>query len=316
VSQWMGIELRHLAALRAIVEEGSFNRAALRLGYTQSAVSQQIGALERIVGHRLLNRQIGSNKVSLTPAGERFLAHADRLLDGLLTAEADLADLRRGGGERLAVGTYQSVGVRVLPEVLRRFSATWPGVDVQLVESWSDDELLAQLRRGDLSLTFATAPVAGRAFEWVEVLTDPVVLLARADSPLAGKAAVRPRDLAEVPLIGYHQCKSLAVLIDEFFKRDGLKPRFVHVADENGLIQALVRSGVGAAVVPRMAVDERDEEIRAVELALPKVARSIVLAWHRDRGRSLAATSFVEMAQKACARVEAELVEEARQVAH
>ena len=310
----MGIELRHLAALRAVIEEGSFNRAALRLGYTQSAVSQQIGALERIVGHRLLNRQIGSNKISLTPPGERFLAHADRLLDGLLTAEADLADLRRGGGERLAVGTYQSVGVRVLSHVLGRFSTTWPGVAVQLVESWSDDELLDQLRRGELTLTVATAPVIGRAFEWVELMTDPIVLVVQADSPLAGKTAVRPRDLAELPVIGYSQCKTTAI-VSEFFRRDGISPRFVHIADENGLIQALVRSGVGAALMPRLAVDQRDEEIRMVDLAPPQVARTMLLVWHRDRGRSLAATSFVEMTQRACARVAARLFEDAQPLA-
>lgn len=310
----MGIELRHLAALRAIIEEGSFNRAALRLGYTQSAVSQQIGALERIVGHRLLNRQIGSNKVSLTPAGERFLAHADRLLDGLLTAEADLADLRRGGGERLAVGTYQSIGVRVLPEVLSRFSVTWPGVDVQLVESWSDDELLDQLRRGDLNLTVATAPVAGRAFDWVELMTDPIVLVVHADSQLARAATIRARDLAEVPLIGYSECK-ISALVSGFFRRDGISPRFVHTADENGLIQALVRSGVGAALMPRLAVDDRDAEIATVGLGPPEVARTVVLAWHRDRGRSLAATSLVEMMQKTCARVAAALFVAAEPVA-
>jgi DNA-binding transcriptional LysR family regulator len=314
MSRWMGIELRHLAALRAVIEEGSFNRAALRLGYTQSAISQQISSLERILGHRLLNRQIGSNKISLTPAGERFLGHAERLLDGLLAAEVDLETLAAEPGASIAVGTYQSVGVRVLPQVLRQFASAWPDVRVELIESWSDDELLDRLRRGEVQLAFATAPLPGGTFEWVEMLSDPIVLVVDAGSPLAAQPFVHPRDLADLPLIGYRQCKAIGVVAD-YLRAHRLAPRFVHAADENGLIQGLVRSGAGAALMPRLAVDERDEETKVLELAPPGIARTIVLAWHRDRGRGLVARAFVDLTERACARVAAQLTGDARRAA-
>jgi DNA-binding transcriptional LysR family regulator len=314
MSRWMGIELRHLAALRAVIEEGSFNRAALRLGYTQSAISQQISSLERILGHRLLNRQIGSNKISLTPAGERFLAHAERLLEGLLAAETDLATLDRPPAESLAVGVYQSVGVRVLPEVLAQFASAWPDVRVELTESCSDDELLDHLRRGQLQLAFATAPLQGGGFEYVEMLSDPIVLVVHADSPLVTKPFAGPADLADLRLIGYRQSKNIGVVSD-YLRVHRIAPHFVHAADENGLIQGLVRSGAGAALMPRLAVDERDRGISMLELEPSGIARTIVLAWHRDRGRSLAARAFVDLAQRVCARVAAELAADARQAA-
>src|ERR687893_2419240 len=120
---WLGVELRHFLALEAVAREGSFGRAATALGYTQSAVSQQIATLERIVGERLLERPGGPRPVSLTEAGTLLLRHAEAIVARLEAAQADLAALAQGHGGRLRVGTFQSVGARVLPEVMRRFAA-------------------------------------------------------------------------------------------------------------------------------------------------------------------------------------------------
>ena len=119
---WLGVELRHLAALEAVAREGTFGRAAAKLGYTQSAVSQQIASLERSVGERLLERPGGPRAVSLTEAGELLLRHAEAIVARLDAARADMASLRAGETGTLRVGTYQSVGARVLPAVMRRFT--------------------------------------------------------------------------------------------------------------------------------------------------------------------------------------------------
>src|SRR5579863_6241104 len=113
--EWLGLELRHLIALKAIAEEGSFGRAAQRLGYTQSAISQQIAVLERIVGQKLVDRPGGPRPISLTEAGELLLTHADGITARLRAAQADLVALGAGDTGPLRVGTYQSVGARVLP---------------------------------------------------------------------------------------------------------------------------------------------------------------------------------------------------------
>src|SRR3954469_23796980 len=120
--RWLGVELRHLAALQAVAQAGSFGpgaqagsfgRAAQRLGYTQSAISQQIAALERAVGERLVERPGGSRPVALTEAGRPLLAHADAIVARLKAAQADMAALRQGEAGTLRVGTFQSVGARV-----------------------------------------------------------------------------------------------------------------------------------------------------------------------------------------------------------
>src|SRR5438046_10721319 len=100
----LGVELRHLVALQAIAEEGSFGRAATRLGYTQSAISQQIASLERIVGQQLLDRPGGPRPVSLTEAGTLLLRHANAITARISAAQADLSAFLDGDAGTLRVG--------------------------------------------------------------------------------------------------------------------------------------------------------------------------------------------------------------------
>ena len=102
--RWLGVELRHFLALEAVSREGSFGKAAAALGYTQSAVSQQIAALERIVGQRLVERPGGPKPVSLTEAGRLLLNHADAIAARVAAAQADLTALEDGEAGTLNVG--------------------------------------------------------------------------------------------------------------------------------------------------------------------------------------------------------------------
>src|SRR5205809_1848278 len=210
--RWLGIELRHFLALEAVAREGSFGKAAAALGYTQSAVSQQIAALERIVGQRLVERPGGPKPISLTEAGRLLLTHADAIAARISAAQADLTALGEGQAGTLRVGVFQSVGQRILPEVMRRFLGAWPQVRVTLTESSNDAELLGLVERGGLDLTFADLPLVEGPFESVELLRDPYVLAVPADSPLATRETLAARDLQELDLIGFKHCRSLAQL--------------------------------------------------------------------------------------------------------
>src|SRR6185436_14867203 len=162
--QWLGVEVRHFAALDAVAREGSFGRAADRLGYTQSAVSQQIATLEKIVGETLIERPGGPRAVSLTEAGELLLRHAEAIVARLEAARADMAALRAGETGALRVGTYQSVGARVLPVVMRRFLADWPGIELGLSEPATDPDLYAAIESGSVDLAFGSPPLPDGPF--------------------------------------------------------------------------------------------------------------------------------------------------------
>jgi DNA-binding transcriptional LysR family regulator len=298
--RWHGLDLRHLIALKAIADEGSFGRAAERLGYTQSAISQQIATLERIVGLRLVERPGGPRPISLTEAGRILLRHADAIQARLLAAKADMSALEAGDAGRLRVGTFQSVGTRVLPSLLRRFSEARPNVEIVLSESSDERELLELIERGELDLTFWTLPVSPGPYDSVELLHDPYVLVVPAGSPLASLR--RPPSLKEIamqPLIGFNHCTAMDQ-VETQLGSSGRAPSFVFRSDNNGTVQGLVGAGVGISVAPLLTVDEDDERVVIVDLQGRIPPRVIGLVWHADRHRSPAAEAFVESAVAVC----------------
>ena len=304
---WLGVELRHFAALEAVARLGTFGRAAQSLGYTQSAVSQQIQTLERLVGERLVERPGGPRAVSLTEAGALLLRHAEAIVARLHAAQADMAALAQGEGGRLRVGTFQSVGARVLPAVMRRFSAEWPDVLVELTESPSDEELQELVERGELDLAFAMPPLVDGPFESLELLADPYVLLVPAEHELADAGRASLADIGDVTLIGNRACRSTQLAEGELAQR-GVGVDVAFRSDDNGTVQGLVGADFGVALVPLLTVDRNDELVRVLELDPEIPPRRISLVWHRDRHRSPAARAFADVAATVGAEVAQRLV--------
>jgi DNA-binding transcriptional LysR family regulator len=299
--QWLGIELRHLAALVAVARERSFRGAAARLGYVPSAISGQIATLERAVGARLVERSRGPSRVGLTPAGELLLAHAESIMSRLQAAQADMGDLLGGVHATLRAGITQSVGVRILPTLMQRYSDRWPDVQLLPLEAAGDLELYEGVERGELDLAFVELPVPDGPFETFELMTDPYVLLVRSDDPLAAGVRAEVEDVAALRLIGYSLCRGMR-RVEATLEARGAEPNVVVRSDVNATVQALVAAGVGAAIVPRLAVDEADARTAVVEFgrSLPVPPRTLALAWHADRAHTPAVRDFVELAQQVC----------------
>jgi DNA-binding transcriptional LysR family regulator len=304
--RWLGLDLRHLVALKAIADEGSFGKAAEKLGYTQSAISQQIAALERIVGLRLIDRPGGPRPISLTEAGLILLRHADAIQARLLAAKADMKALEAGDAGRLRVGTFQSVGARVLPTLLRRFSDSHPDVEVLLRESSDESELLEMVERGELDLTFWTLPSAPGPYESVELLRDPYVLVVPAGSPLAAlKRTPTLKEIVLQPLVGFNHCAAMDE-VESRLAATGRAPNVVFRSDNNGTVQGLVGAGVGVTVAPLLTVDEDDPSVEVIDLQGRIDPRVIGLVWHADRHKSPAADAFVDSAIAVCRELSAE----------
>src|ERR1700756_1523178 len=181
-NNWASVELKHLRALRAVAETGTFWAASQQLNSSLSTVSDHINELEALVGQRLVERSRGRRTVQLTEAGRLLLGHADAIESRVHAAEADLRAFAAGRAGALRVGVYQSVENKILPEAMRRFKAGWPDVDVQLTEDSQEATLVESVERGALDVTFAIEPIPDGPFTIRRLMPDPYVLVVPAGS--------------------------------------------------------------------------------------------------------------------------------------
>jgi DNA-binding transcriptional LysR family regulator len=297
---WAGLEMRHLLAMVAVVETGTFSGAAEQLGYTQSAVSQQVGALERMVGTPLFERPGGPRPVRLTAAGEILLTHARAVLARVSSAATDLRALASGEQGELRVGTLPSVGTKILPHLLGTFRIEWPGIEILLRESRDCADLIHAVETGDIDVTFVdigpyeTGPLAVRP-----LLNDPMVFVAPAGAPEAAHRPVSMSDIAHLPMIGTRNvgCRRI---IDDCFRQALVNPRYVFHSDDNPTIQSLIGSGLAYAVLPLLTVDENDPNVAIVPIRPEPSPRRLGIAWHPERRPPLALMPFVDMAAQIC----------------
>ncbi|MCO8127127.1 LysR family transcriptional regulator [Acidimicrobiia bacterium EGI L10123] len=292
------LEIRHLAALVAVAEEGSFARAAGALGFTQSAVSQQIASLERAVGLPVLDRPKGPRPAELTPAGRLLLDHARDVLDRIEAVSTELDQMRRGVTGRLVIGTFQSVSAEILPPVVGRMRAEVPQVDIGLFETDDQTALVERVLSDELDLAF-TVDAADERLSCQVLGHDPFVVLVAADDPIG--AVATPADISDHPLIGQPSSNVCQRLIDQRLDSAGIRADYVFRSLDNGAVQGMVRSGMGRAIMPMLAIDPDDPGIRVLPLDPPLASRTIQLT--RRAGRSLppAADRFVAIAEQVSA---------------
>lgn len=296
------VELRHLRALRAVAEEGSFIGAADILGFSQAAISQQIAGLERAVGQAVFDRPGGPRPVTLTPAGRILLRYADEISARLDAAEDDLTDLTSGTSGKLRIGTYQSVSVQLLPQLVQELRAAAPDLSINLVEHDDNSQLIEDLLAGEIDITFLTGPLTDARLDMTVLGADPYVVVLQADSELASDRSAKHFPTAEldgVPMVGQNDC-GCQRMIDDGLRAAGIRPRYVFRSNDNGAMQGMVRAGMGPAVMPLLAVDTQDPGVVVKRLDPALEPRTIVIALPRGATPMPAAQRFMRIAKTVC----------------
>lgn len=284
---WPGVELRHLLALCAVADERSFVRAAARLGYTQSAVSQQVAALERALGRRLLERTQGRGPIELTDAGRAVMRCAEAVARELSLTKATL-DRIDGGDRVLHVGVHASTGLPLVPDALAELGRN---LSIRLVESPDERYLLELMAHDQLDVAFVSAPVPND-FSGVELFAEEFVgVVGDADAGLP--EPLTPQLLAPRPLLALRNQRMLAQL-ERYFEADGARFDVAMTVDHPETACEFAARGHGIALLPRSLARPGVDRMRELESA---PIRRLALAWRSDADLAESVARFVAAVQ-------------------
>ena len=259
------MDIRQLEMFLAVAEEGGFTRAGERLHVSQSAISRQIGLLEKELGGPLFNRH--GRRVSLTHSGEILVRTAYNLfreMQQVVEQLSDVHELRRG---RLRLAGGMSVCMYVLPRLLRNYRKLYPDVDVR-VSSGSSEMILRKLRGHEIDLALLTLPVIAKDLEVIPVLKEEMVVVTAPRHPLARKRVVDAREIGRFPLILYEAGSRTRETIENYLREENV-PADIAMETENAeIIKAMVASGIGITVLSHASVAS---DLRHKRLAFARI---------------------------------------------
>lgn len=270
--------LRQLRTFVAVVEVGSLTLAARDLHLTQPAVSQQLRELDRILGIRLLDRAEG--RAIPTAAGQAILASARRAHAAVADVAALAATYRAGDAGRVRLGTGATACIYLLPSVLAAAKRRMPGLEIVVVTGNTPD-ILRRVEEGSLDLGLVTLPSrVGSALSRTPLLRDPLVALVPQDAP--GSGPLNPSQAASMPLILFEAGGDTRGIVDTWIGRAGAMPKPIMELGSVEAIKVLVASGLGASILPRLALRE-DVPGTAIRPLRPAVTRDLGLVLRKEK---------------------------------
>lgn len=295
------LDVRRMRVLREVAQRGSFSAAAEALAYTQSAVSQQIAALEREAGTRLVERN--ARGVRLTEAGRVVVGHADVILARLADAESELEAIAGLRGGRLRLAAFPSAGASIMPKAIATFRERHPAVELTLQPAEpSDGVALLRVGEVDIALTITTpgsdacACAYGPGIQELKLLDDPMYVILSDTHALAHRRTLRLADLAgEQWMLGSTGTCPDAVIFLRSCQVAGFEPRIAFESNDYPSIQGFVAAGMGVSFIPDLALINVREDLVVRSLGARPPARRIMAATLTDSYCSPAREAMLEI---------------------
>ncbi len=298
------LSVGRLKVLKEVAYRGSFSAAAEALSYSQSAVSQQIAALERETGMALVERH--PRGVSLTAAGQSLVGHAEGILARLEVAQASLAAIAGLRGGRLRVASFSTAGATLMPLAIAGFRAAYPLVELTLAEG-EPEEIIPRLRAGELDLAllfeFAGGSPLGREMTRTELLADPMYLALPRAHRLAGRARIRLADLSEEAWVQTSAPSPCARHVVRSCHAAGFEPNVAFESDDYQTVQGLVAAGVGVALIPELALSVVRDDVVTRELSPASPVRQVIAATPAGARLVPAAPAMLGMLEQAARQI-------------
>ena len=273
------LNVARLRVLKEVAYRGSLSAAAAALDYSQSAVSQQISALEAETGMKLLERQ--PRGVTLTAAGQTLMAHTEAILSRIEAAETALSAIAGLRGGRLRVASFPTAGATLMPLAIASFREQYPDVELTLAEG-EPEEIAPRLLAGELDLAllfeFANEDLALEGTSVVSLLEDPMYLAMPRDHRLAARSRVRLDDFVEDAWVQTSSSSPCARHVVRCCHAAGFEPRVSFETDDYQTVQGLVAAGVGVALIPELALSAVRDDITVRALSPTPPSRRVIAA--------------------------------------
>jgi DNA-binding transcriptional LysR family regulator len=284
------LNLDHLHAFAEVIEHGSFSAVAERMNLTQPAISQQIRQLEKRLGVRLIERL--GRRATPTAAGSDLLVHCGHLETAVAALFDGMARHATGEVGRVRLGTGATACIYLLPPILRDLRQRFPLVEVT-VSTGNTADMVKAVQDNRIDVGFVTLPAAGRMLDVTPVLDDEFVVIQSVEAP-ALPARVTAATLARRPMLLYEPGGNTRRIVDNWFARSGLDLKPDMALGSVEAIKELVGAGLGAAILPRLAMNKDSGSKSLVTRSLsPRLHRTLAVVMRLDKPRSLGLREMV-----------------------
>src|SRR4051794_18494998 len=298
------LDVRRMRVLREVAVRGSFSAAAEALSFTQSAISQQIAALEREAGCTLVQRN--ARGIRMTEAGEALVRHAEAILARLSEAEAELEAIAGLRGGRLRLAAFESAAASLMPLAIAAFRAEHPGVELSLILA-EPEESAPLLKTGDIDLALGFEARVRDEVDGIvrtHLISDPMFMVMPLDHPYARKRNLRLADFADDAWIaGAHNCECNR-LINRACSVAGFEPRIAFETDDYTAMQGFVAAGVGVSLIAELGLTSVREDIVIRSLGRETPIREVYAATVADAHRTPATQAMLTILQDVASRYE------------
>jgi DNA-binding transcriptional LysR family regulator len=282
-----------LNIFKTIVETESFTKTADVLHITQSGVSHSLASLEDDIGIKLI--KANKRGILLTEAGENIYKLAKDILNRIDRSKEEISALKNLQTGKLKLGCFQSASVKILPGILKLFKRKYPGIEV----SWflgTDLEVAEWVKKDIIDIGFVVLPAEG--LETIFLFEDKMLGVFPEKHPLCSKKYINIKELVGERLITFRGSNSNVLveanLMNTMHNLDAIQK--IEATNISAVIE-MIKSGIGAAVIPKLAVPVNYSGICSVHI-LPEIKRDIALASRSFNNLSLSSNAFIDITKK------------------
>lgn len=290
------MKLSQITAFVTVARCGKFSQAAIELNLTQPTVSHAIATLEGELGVQLLFR--GKKGVNLTPAGEKILAHCDRLLQSMFDIQKEANRFKGLEVGKIKISAFRGAAAQLLPKIRADFKVKYPQIDITIAEEKDCPQVEQMVYEGKADLGFTILPTV-KDLDTMEVLRDDYIVLLPANIPHQIDKPITWKKLLSLPIISYPDRNTCFRQIQDYFKGAGYQFKPAEQVRESDTIVNLVAAGSGAAILPQLSVFHIPEGVISYPLPEP-LQRIVAVATPKDVDLSHAVWAFIDFLKEHC----------------